>query len=613
MPPPQPAGFACAICGRQYQHSSHLRRHEVTHFETERFKCVHCGKVFRRRDVWRKHYICCPKNNNHDNPPPARRGKKPRACDGCFRSKLSCDGSSPCARCKSRQVTCAYTRVHVDDTDTTPGSSSTNAGHSTTPSAAAPSTETDKSKIPVSFLLSFTNPEAESMHHVFFDEPYRDEDAAGVGFQEQPADTGLTQDAVIGEMAFFPLFFSQLYAEPFPDLSSFHETEANTSTSSPETLDPAFAPIVSDLESLHHTLVATVPTYDGTFDTALAKQVFTLSNREAFVASYFCHTHRELPIIHRPSFHADTCSPALLLAMCLCGAQYCAPRDSVLAIPRFFRITDEYIFHILEAQVARHEKGGITSTSSETQEERELHDTLRAALLIHGLLFMINDPVARKRNLLVRRPLLVDAVRRLELTRASQTQADWQQTGLFHVPGLMTVLEMTGDMPCLTELWEARDAAEFEALVASKGKACWRRSASLRDCMDALMADDWSGIGRFPLKYLSTLDLFILTFAIHSLIGTARFMSLLQTSTPALQRATDRWQELWRAVTGQLDAEDLRMSGLVRHSGEFNWLAKALLEHSLAGKDRTTPYFQRIGHETPNALHELLQELRGAQ
>jgi hypothetical protein len=94
--------------------------------------------------------------------------------------------------------------------------------------------------------------------------------------------------------------------------------------------------------------------------------------------------------------------------------------------------------------------------------------------------------------------------------------ADWQQTGLFHIPGLMTVHEMTGDMPCPAELWEARDAAEFEALVAAKGakRGCWRRSASLRDCMDALMADGWPGISRFPLKALSTMDLYILTFGV---------------------------------------------------------------------------------------------------
>lgn len=95
------------------------------------------------------------------------------------------------------------------------------------------------------------------------------------------------------------------------------------------------------------------------------------------------------------------------------------------------------------------------------------------------------------------------------------------------------------------------------------------------------------------------------------MIGTARLQLLLQSSIPVFQRATDRWQELWRATVSHLDDETLRMSGFVRHCGEFCWLAKALLEHALAGKDKTTPYFQRIGHETRKELHDLLRELRG--
>jgi DNA-directed RNA polymerase subunit RPC12/RpoP len=74
MSAPQPPAFTCSTCGRQYQHSSHLRRHEATRMPSfpsprnsiegskpdrdwiarsdlgsEEFKCQHCGKAFRRR------------------------------------------------------------------------------------------------------------------------------------------------------------------------------------------------------------------------------------------------------------------------------------------------------------------------------------------------------------------------------------------------------------------------------------------------------------------------------------------------------------------------------------------------------------------------------------
>jgi hypothetical protein len=94
-------------------------------------------------------------------------------------------------------------------------------------------------------------------------------------------------------------------------------------------------------------------------------------------------------------------------------------------------------------------------------------------------------------------------------------------------------------------------------------------------------------------------------------IGTARLYSLLQSSIPTIQRATDRWEELWRATVSHIDDETVRVSGFVRHCGEFGWLARAFLEHAQAGKDKISPYFQRIGHETSKELHDLLRELRG--
>lgn len=88
-------------------------------------------------------------------------------------------------------------------------------------------------------------------------------------------------------------------------------------------------------------------------------------------------------------------------------------------------------------------------------------------------------------------------------------------------------------------------------------------------------------------------------------------MSLLPTSAPAILRAIDRWEELWQAAAGRMDPDRLRMSGFVRHSGEMCWLARKLVEFCLSGRDRTSPYFQRTGHDSPDELHGLLRELWG--
>ncbi|KAK4119646.1 hypothetical protein N657DRAFT_706794 [Parathielavia appendiculata] len=605
-------GFACSTCGRQYKHSSHLRRHQATHLGSEEFTCQYCGKVFKRRDVWRKHHPSCPSNNNHDEPPRAKRGKKPSACDSCYRSKLSCDGDAPCSRCKARRgATCNYTRVPENSSNATviaPSQTvedSTNSLRTTTcrtPSvASAPSKDSD-TKTPVSFLLSLTNPDADSMVEVFQDASITPQPETVTG-EEDPVPTS-------GEGFFFSWIFGPPDTDPFADPSPFSLSQIPYSIPSiEEDMDPALEPIVTDLERLHVTLTTTDPSYNGTFDATLAKQVFTRPNREVFIPTYFRYTHLHMPLVHRPSFSVETAAPALLLVVFLCGSLYSPPRDSVLAVRTFFRIVEGYVFGKLEALLKLISQGGVREDGAADgrahEHETELYQTLQAALLIQGAEFLMNAGDARSRAWRVR-GTLADAVRRLELTSARHSQP-WIQ----HRPCSMTIHELTGSLPCLPELWEANDAVKFESALAAVGEHGWLRSASLRDCVDALMAESWLGAKGFPLRCLSLLDLHLMIAALHTMIGTARWVSLLQTCIPSLQRATDRWQELGRETLSHLDDETVRMSGFVRHSDELGWLASAFLKHSAAGKDDSSPFYQRIGHKSTKELYDLMRELRG--
>ncbi|KAK3296384.1 uncharacterized protein B0H64DRAFT_475198 [Chaetomium fimeti] len=651
MAPSRPTGFACTTCGRQYQHSSHLRRHETTHSGSEEFRCQYCRKAFGRRDVWRKHYQSCPQNNNHDEPPPAKRGKRAKACDACFRSKLSCDGSSQCARCQARRVACVYTRTQgaVINYSTESPAATTSTG-TVVETSAAP--QDDSTKIPVAFLLSLTNPKAGAMLEAFLGEPRRGDDPPSAELQP---DVPLHPDPYQGTAISDGFFLSWLFEQPYPDTNTTTAAAAAatiptfpfpppeplnttpTANTPPTGIDPTLQPLLTDIQTLHHTLTSTAdPSYTGTFDASLAAQVFTRAHRDAFVPTYFRYTHLHLPLVHRPSFDPDTSPPALTLAVFLCGALYAPPRDSVLAVRGFFAVVEEWVFRRLEGLVKGVEEEGGGVEALEGEREREVCGTVQAALLVHGAQFIVNNPAFRSRGWVGRRPALVQAVRRLGLVRArhacygeggvdwerwvrEETRiriatwtfvGDWQQGGVTHQPGLATIHEMTGDLPSLPDLWEANDATEFKAAIAANGPGCWRRTASLRDCADALMAESWSGSEGFPLKYISLLDLYFLVTAIQVMIAISRLVSVLQTTIPAIERATDRWQELWRASVIRLDAEELRTSGLVRHCGEYCWLARALLKHAQEGKDRTSPYYQRIGHETPKELHDLLRELR---
>lgn len=326
----------------------------------------------------------------------------------------------------------------VNDSATFPSPNITNATTASpstvsTPSAASTFTaKEDNTKIPVSFLLGLTNPAAESMVRVFLEEPVRDDDEGPIPQSQPDSDIPLddhTLDLPSSDALFFPWVFTDpTYPDPFSDLSSFPLPSPSASPSEP--IDPILQPIVTALSTLHAHLTATDPSYTATFDEGLAAQVFTPSNRAAFLANYFRYTHKHLPLLHRPTFGAASSTPALVLVAFLCGALYAPPRDCVLAIPRFFCIAEEFVFRrldgLLPAEVGRGQSNGGKWEGEDG--EKELYETLQAAVLIHGAQFIMNtrNAAARRRGWMVRKPALVDAVRRLGLTRARHGERGWE-------------------------------------------------------------------------------------------------------------------------------------------------------------------------------------------
>lgn len=272
------------------------------------------------------------------------------------------------------------------------------------------------------------------MFEAFFDEPGRDDDAPPADLQPVGTDTGLmTSDLLAGDAFFFPWGFGPGNLLEGSSFDLQPQAPSHSPPSPAADIDLALAPILMAMKSLHTSLLTTDPVYDGTFDDVLAHQVFTRPNRDVFVPAYFRHTHRDMPLIHRPTFDPEMCAAPLLLLVFICGALYSPPRDCVLAIPGFFRITEEYVFQLLERQMAEYRKckkqlgaksGCKSGAAVYTVEEKEdeLYQTLQAAALIHGVQFMSNNAAARRRNWMVRRPALVTAVRQLGLTKARHTQ-----------------------------------------------------------------------------------------------------------------------------------------------------------------------------------------------
>lgn len=48
----------------------------------------------------------CTEQGTESKVPELRRGRKPQACEHCFKSKVLCDKGNPCARCRLRHLPC---------------------------------------------------------------------------------------------------------------------------------------------------------------------------------------------------------------------------------------------------------------------------------------------------------------------------------------------------------------------------------------------------------------------------------------------------------------------------------------------------------------------------
>lgn len=208
---------------------------------------------------------------------------------------------------------------------------------------------------------------------------------------------------------FFPLSFADLMADDVR-LEHLQMDISDHSDDTTTALEERLNHIISELKRTHESL-SSEPLYDGTFDEAVARTVFTVHNAKVFVTALYRDTHRSFPVTHKPSFDYDTVIPELLLGLMLNGSARLAPQDDALAATNMYRIAEFYIFQRLEQTVAR-----LGSVRVNGLPPKQLIDTLAATLEIHGISTATKK--ARLDNLLnPQRPqLLVSIVRDLGLT-----------------------------------------------------------------------------------------------------------------------------------------------------------------------------------------------------
>ncbi|KAF6806140.1 transcription factor [Colletotrichum musicola] len=585
-------------------------------------------------DVCRKHTIHCPNKSHHEALPNLKRGQKPRACDACFHSKQSCDNSDPCERCVLRKLSCTYRRLEEGPllAAQDPSASNTANGSGT----ATNNNDKDRTKLTIAFLLGLTNPDSENILEFLAGEAASRIDTEGLDPATSAASMqfppGMSSDQDFA--AFLTYGISSLAPEAVDNLFSMslghgglttntsNMSSTPTSPFNPIVFGPHSAALLCELHSLHDSLVASNPSYSGSFNLDAATSAFSADSLCTFAATYFRVSHLDFPILHKPYFGTARTTKPLLLAVGMAGAIRSAPSDDALAARGFLSLSEEYIFRRLR---------DLFPAGSTPEYTPELEEALQAAVMIHSVQFFRNDTATRRKNRTQRLPMLVSAVRLLGLAQTRHAPvfdfdefvrnesrirlvtwlalADWQQSGMSNVPCLITPSEMTCDLPCPLELFDARDADDYREMSHSQGIDTARRVVSVKQCMDALISDSWNGMGVFPFQAVNGVDLQIMIFGINSMVISSNLMGLLPTTQRSLMRALSRWELMWEAIKGRMDPETFRKSGMVRYNTELCWAAKKIIKVAIVG-DRSSAYMQKVGHDSLVELHEFVRQYR---
>lgn len=68
---------------------------------------------------------------------------------------------------------------------------------------------------------------------------------------------------------------------------------------------------------------------------------------------------------------------------------------------------------------------------------------------------------------------------------------------------------MTGDLPCVNSLWDAKDEAEFRSIIQSEGVGILHRPYCVRSFVEDMMKDEFSVACQESLHKLTIGDLSI--------------------------------------------------------------------------------------------------------
>lgn len=382
----------------------------------------------------------CIKKDTEAVVPELRRGRKPKACEACFNSKVSCDKGQPCSRCLLRHLPCRPRDVVEEASKyaATNSSEGSNTQYSTSdhiPARASAGITVPSNTIDgggMHWIKGLINPRAASMlEHMANDTSVVTERIPDMSFLSSDPSSRDTQPSaeVTDIFDIYPWNYGTMLDDAMMNFDGSDDINMLSlgddippvpgwSPSSSEGMEDTSLFLVNSLHDLHTELCASDPTYTEKFDVNAVSRALSPTNLKRLAGTFFRLSHVHFPIIHIPSFGRSTSSKSLLLVLVIQGAFRSPPLDDVLTTRGLLRLAEEYVFRELQDSIA------LGTTQLPTIPTLE---ALQAALVLVYLL-VINNSVSSRRQSRVRRlPELAWAVRHFDLANVRHmADEDWE-------------------------------------------------------------------------------------------------------------------------------------------------------------------------------------------
>ncbi|GAB1218143.1 hypothetical protein ATERTT37_007395 [Aspergillus terreus] len=293
-------------------------------------------------------------------------------------------------------------------------------------------------RIPISFLLDYTNPTIRSaydFHHMLAEHNARIPKTAN---QERRGSV-MASDQVVDAwpFLFYAFIDSAAVDPPIQPSSLMYGTDEDARLA--ETIDR----LIVHLEQ------SPAPNAGRKFSRARARLFFSKDNIIRFVNAFFDIVYNSNPIIYRASFNINTTSLNLVLAVLLIGATCLSPEDAGAA-EEFYHATEYCIFEGTEFRRILYEEENPFPSADNIQ-------LIQASILI--MLQGFKGPLEVRRRVRTQRfAALVSIVRLLGMTKAvNDTVLDDEMSNLREYIHKETLVRLVVTVPHYINLLQSVD------------------------------------------------------------------------------------------------------------------------------------------------------------